>query len=224
MGLQRQLLGDQEGRRMLKPNTLRGMTLIELMVGLTIIAFLLVSGMPSLSVWLGNAQIRGAAESILTGLNHARAEAVKRNTSVRFQLTTTLGNDCALSTSGTNWVVNIGASTSPAGLCATATSDTTAPYLLQKSVATGSSTITINAGQNAVAFNGFGQQTSINPGTTPVSAVTISIVPSGSGTCLSSSGTGTYRCLTIQVSPAGQARLCDPSVSGSASSNPTACI
>lgn len=207
-----------------RPGIARGVTLIELMVGLTILAFLLVTGAPSLSVWLGNSQIRGAAESILTGLTQARAEAVKRNTSVRFQLTSTLGNDCALSASGTNWVVNIGATNSPAGSCASAISDTTAPQLLQKSIATSSSTVSINASQSALAFNGFGQQvaTSSSPAN-----VTIAVTPSGGGTCITPSGsgtTGTYRCLTIQVTPSGQARLCDPGVSGSASSKPTACL
>lgn len=207
---------------MLKRPSNAGVTLIELMVGLTILAFLLVSGVPSLSVWLTNAQIRSASESILNGLNHARAEAVKRNTSVRFQLTTTLGNDCAVANAGTNWVVNIGATTSPAGLCGNATSDTVAPQLLQKTVATSSTMITINASQSALAFNGLGQQTSTTVVGGAPNATTITVQPA-TGSCLSTAGTGTYRCLTIQISPAGQARLCDPSVSGSASSNPTAC-
>jgi type IV fimbrial biogenesis protein FimT len=65
----------------------RGVTLIELMVGIAILALLLGLGVPSFSLWLQNSQVRSAAESILNGLQLARAEAVSRNTEVRFQLT-----------------------------------------------------------------------------------------------------------------------------------------
>lgn len=208
---------------MLNIKTSRGVTLIELMVGLTIMAFLLLSGAPSLTEWIRNSQIRSAAESIMTGLHHARTEAVKRNGSARFQLTSSLENDCALSNSGRNWVVNLTASTTPEGNCANATSDTVAPQMVQKSVASTSTGITVAASQSVVSFNGLGQQTpATNPATT-IGTVTIDVT-SSSGACLGTDGSGSYRCLRIVVSPAGQARMCDPSM-GSTSSNaqPMAC-
>lgn len=208
---------------MLKRNTSRGMTLIELMVGLTIMAFLLLSGAPSLTEWVRNSQIRSAAESIMTGLHHARTEAVKRNSSARFQLTSTLDNDCAVSASGMNWVVNLNASTTPAGSCGNATSDTAPPLIVQKSVAASSSAITVTASQAVVSFNGLGQQTPAASPDTVIGTMTIDVTPT-SGACLDTSGAGTYRCLRIVVSPAGQARMCDPSM-GTTTSNaqPTAC-
>ena len=194
--------------------------MIELMVGLTILAFLLVSGVPSFSDWIRNAKIRGEAESILSGLQHARMEAVRRNTAVTFQLTSTLDNSCALSTAGQNWVVNIPTSTgvTPAGSCGTAISDTTSPYILQTSPSTSNSTsITVSASPQAtVTFNGFGQQTSA----TAPGMVTIDVT-SPQGTCLAAGGT--VRCLRIQVSPAGLPRMCDLSATGSTGSQPMSC-
>lgn len=202
------------------------MTMIELMVGLTIMAFLLLSGAPSMADWIRNSRIRSAAESIVTGLHHARAEAVKRNTTVRFQLTTTLGNDCALSPAGSNWVINLNASQTPVGACASDTSDTVAPFIVQKSVAgSGSSSTVIEASPNAVVtFNGFGQQASTTEFSPPLPPTTMTIlVKSATGTCMDKQGGGDVRCLQIVVSPAGQARMCDPSLSGPTSTQPMAC-
>jgi type IV fimbrial biogenesis protein FimT len=202
----------------------RGMTLIELMVGLTITAFLLLAGAPSLTAWIRNTQIRSAAESIMTGLHHARTEAVQRNSSTRFQLTSTLDNTCTVSSSGQNWVINVGSGTTPAGSCAKQPSDTVPPLIVQKSVASNSSGITIAASQGGVvSFNGLGQQTPSTAPTAAIGTMTIDVSPT-SGDCLSTNGTGTYRCLRIVVSPGGQARMCDPAMGTTSNSNqPTAC-
>ena len=83
-----------------------GFTLIELLITMTIFAILMAAGMPAFNQWSQNSQIRTTAGSIRDGLTLARAEAVRRNATIRFQLTTTLGDDCAPSASGTNWVVS----------------------------------------------------------------------------------------------------------------------
>jgi len=67
--------------------SIRGMSLVELMVGLGIATFLLMAGMPAFVTWLQNAQNRTAAEVIMNGMQLARLEAVKRNAVVRFDLT-----------------------------------------------------------------------------------------------------------------------------------------
>ncbi len=198
----------------------RGFTLIELMVGLTIMAFLLMSGVSSMSEWIRNSQMRSAAESIINGLNSTRAEAVKRNTTVRFQLTSSLGNDCTIDTSGKNWVINL-SGFSPEGQCGKALSDAADPYMLQKAlVANASNPILIKASQGVLAFNGLGQQGRADAAQ-PVVTVTIDISPTESGTCRKDGGK--LRCLRIMVSPAGQARMCDPSLSNSSNDQPMAC-
>lgn len=69
----------------------QGVTLIELMVGIAILAVMLAMGVPAFSGWIQDTQIRTAAESILNGLQTARAEAVRRNAVVRFTLTSADG-------------------------------------------------------------------------------------------------------------------------------------
>lgn len=64
----------------------RGFTLIELMIGIAILAMAMAVGIPSYRIWIQNTQIRNAAESIQNGLQRARSEAVKRNTAVKFVL------------------------------------------------------------------------------------------------------------------------------------------
>jgi len=72
---------------MLLPNNKSlGFSIIELLIGMTIMAVVIAIGMPSYSAWIQNTRIRTAAESIQNGLQVARAEAVKRNVSVQFVL------------------------------------------------------------------------------------------------------------------------------------------
>lgn len=196
-----------------------GLSIIELMVGIVILGFTLMTAVPSFADWMRNAQIRSAAESIHNGLQTARTEAVKRNTAARFQLTSTLDNGCVLSTSGANWLVNLTSSTTPASLCGTAPSDAITPFVVQSSPAASGGT-TITASQSAVSFNGLGQQIASTNPPLPVAVVTIDVTPA-QGTCIANNGT--TRCLRVIVSPTGQSRVCDPSVAGSARTNAMVC-
>jgi type IV fimbrial biogenesis protein FimT len=63
-----------------------GFTLIELIVVVTVLAFLMALALPSYRAWIHNSQIRTAAESILNGLQTARAEAVRSNLMTEFDL------------------------------------------------------------------------------------------------------------------------------------------
>lgn len=200
----------------------QGVSLIELMVGLAIVGAGVVMGAPSFAEWIQNTRIRTAAESIQSGLSLARAEAIRRNTPVRFQLVDSLTSSCALSTSGTNWVVNLTSSTSPASSCGSTPGSTSSPYIVQVSPAVSSnSVVTVSAGQSTVSFNGLGRQTASTNPTAAVGAVTIDVA-SSAGSCLAASGT--LRCLRVVVSTLGQIRMCDPSVTSSGTNNgPTAC-
>ncbi len=64
----------------------QGVSLIELMVGISIVAILMAAGMPSFTRWLQDAQNRAAAESVLNGLQLARMESLRRNAQVSFKL------------------------------------------------------------------------------------------------------------------------------------------
>jgi type IV fimbrial biogenesis protein FimT len=65
---------------------MQGASLIEVAAVMTIVAILVALGMPDFSQWLRNTQIRGAMEGIESGLQVARAEAIRRNRSVVFEL------------------------------------------------------------------------------------------------------------------------------------------
>lgn len=97
----------------------RGFTLVEMAITLTVLAMMLMLAMPTIGVWLSNARIRNAAETIQTGLQTARLEAVRRNENVSFYLVSltdsnVMDNSCALSSSSGSWVVS---TSSPAGQC-----------------------------------------------------------------------------------------------------------
>jgi len=76
-----------------------GFTLIEILVVVAVLGIVLMIGLPNMSAWLQNTQIRNAAESASAGLQLARAEALRRNAAVRFSLVDTLTSSCALSAS-----------------------------------------------------------------------------------------------------------------------------
>lgn len=64
----------------------RGFSLVELAIVLVILAIALALGVSSYSQWIQNTQIRNAAESIVQGMQRARAEALNRNVSTSFVL------------------------------------------------------------------------------------------------------------------------------------------
>ncbi len=177
-----------------------GFSVIELLVGMILLGVLMAIGIPGFTDYLRNARVRTTAESVLNGLQLARAEAVRRNTTARFQLVTSLDNNCALNVAGPNWVVSVD---NAAGLCATAPSDAVPPRIVQiRSGAEGSSATTIAAGRAEVVFNSLGR--------VPAGNVNID-VSSATGAACAANG-GPVRCLRMVVSPGGQIRLCDPAL------------
>jgi type IV fimbrial biogenesis protein FimT len=187
-----------------------GMTLIELMIGLTIMALLMMIGLPSMTVWLNNSQIRTAGETMLSGLTLARTEAVKRNQIVRFQLVSNLTSGCVITASGTSWVVSLD---DPTGACDSTPSETTPPRIIQ--IRSGSEgtprTVTAATPVGTVYFNGLGRVTGPG-GAANISRIDISN-PVG-GACENPDGSGgPMRCLRINISVGGEAKMCDPAVS-----------
>lgn len=63
-----------------------GASLVELIIVVTIVAVLLGMGVPMFQEWMVNTRIRTASDSMLNGLQVARAEAIKRNRYVDFRL------------------------------------------------------------------------------------------------------------------------------------------
>ena len=195
----------------------QGFTLIEAVITVSLIATLLALGISGSAKWTRDARIRSMAESIQSGLQLARVEAVNRNALTRFQLVTGLDTSCELSNSGGVWVVSMndteGKCNEPAltlgqtcsgGACIIQTSSGTA-----QGANTG-----ISSTDSAIIFNGLGTRSAIAGNT--VSAVDITITGGDNTSCVESRplDAGALRCLRVHVSPQGQIRLCDPALTG----------
>jgi len=66
------------------PQKVAGFTLIELLVVMMIVGLLASLALPSMRRHLANADIRGVAEDMRSGIEQARSEAIRRNTTIRF--------------------------------------------------------------------------------------------------------------------------------------------
>ncbi len=190
----------------------RGFTIIELVVTLALFGVLLGLGIPSFTSFINNAQIKNAAENALQGFNLAKADAVRRNASVRFQLVTDLTSTCAPSTTGKNWVVSLD---DPTGKCNIAPSDTVDPRIVQKlSGDEGARNVSVTAiGASSAVFNGLGRI--VGTGITQMDFAHTTAI------CEHVDANGTARCLRILISAGGQAKMCDPKVT--AATDPRFC-
>jgi type IV fimbrial biogenesis protein FimT len=63
-----------------------GFNLIELMIGIVVLAVLLMLALPMFREWTASAQIRNASDALLNGVQLARTEALRRNKNVEFRL------------------------------------------------------------------------------------------------------------------------------------------
>lgn len=183
----------------------RGVTIIELMIGLAIVAIVLFVGVPAFTIFLQNQQIKNAAQTVMIGLNAARAESIRRNGAVRFQFVSNLTAGCALATNSLAWVVSLA---DPAGNCeATAGDMGSAAQITEKRSATeGTRNVTIaTTGGTTATFTGLGRLagagiTQINFSNSTGVCEHIDLV------------NGTMRCLRVMISTGGEARMCDPRV------------
>jgi type IV fimbrial biogenesis protein FimT len=205
----RNLLGHEKGRVMLTllPSQ-RGMSLIELMIGLAILAFVLMMGVPAFGTYLQNQKLRDAATSTAAEASYARAEAIRLNANVDFVLTddepdVSTFAAAAASTSGRNLLVR-GNVYNPG---------TGQPELRMLAVklhregsgqvdsGTGGATLTSSTG--LVTFTPLG-------GTMLAADEIIQVTNPAGGECKTAGGT--MRCLNVVITRGGQIRLCDPAV------------
>jgi len=64
----------------------RGLSLMELLVGISVLSILVAVGVPSFRLFMVNGEIRAAARSMVSGLALARTEAIRLNAQVSFNL------------------------------------------------------------------------------------------------------------------------------------------
>ena len=178
----------------MKRTSQHGFSIIELSVALTIAGVMLAMGAPAFSGYLQNARLGTTAKSFYTGLQTARAEAVKLNQDVEFVLTnsaleSTTADSVALDVTGRNWVVRQRASASAA-------------YALVEHKPGGSEAgaVVVAATAARVTFNSLG-------GSTAGGQTVIALSNPALGLCAPN---GPARCWNVVVTPGGQVRLCSP--------------
>ena len=69
--------------------SMRGLTLIELMIAISIAALLAVTGLPFFGDYVANSRLREGGNSLMTDALFAQVEAIKRNGSVVVELSDT---------------------------------------------------------------------------------------------------------------------------------------
>jgi type IV fimbrial biogenesis protein FimT len=189
---QRYLLGSQQGWNMLtRPNSARGFTLVELMIGIALMGILIAVGLPSFGTWLANLRVRNSAESIQNGLQLARGEAVRRNRMVQFVLTNTAPTQANVNVvvedvNGTNWMVRVFES---GGVYLAS------DFIQGRAGSEGSSDVTLASTLPSITFTGLGRLSIAG-------VVQIDLT-----------NASTDRPLRLVVDTGGLIRMCDPKVS-----------
>lgn len=193
-----------------------GVTMMEVMISVAVIATVLAIGVPNLSSWVLNTQVRATAETVLTGLQLARAEAVRQNTKTRFQLTGTTGlsswtistprldrTDCPTGTDLYPCPVQSGVAAESgqnARLGVSTASLATTSYSAAIAAGTGMS------GSPYVIFDAFGRA---DPTVTNITRIDVT----------NAAAAGARR-MVITITDSGMAKLCDPVLPAS---NPRGC-
>lgn len=210
---------------MRRPLHQRGVTMIEMLVAIAIMAILLTLAVPSFSTFLINMKQRGAVDNLYSGLHAARAEAIKWNLPTVFAMDPASGN----------WAVNLlysnanpypptaartfdtslcsgGASAATGNWCAPASGvlpKSSCNYTLQKSCGEGTAVTATPSASTSIYFSSRGRQTDVDGNDGNAVLVELDICPVGA--------TNTY---SISVNQAGQVKKC---VRGKSMNDPLYC-
>jgi type IV fimbrial biogenesis protein FimT len=85
----------------------RGFTLVELLIGVAVLALLMAVAVPSFSASRLNGQLRASANGLVASANLARSEAIKRGGNVRMCVSSN-GTSCGTGNWRQGWIILTG--------------------------------------------------------------------------------------------------------------------
>jgi len=200
------VLGGQERRPVLSAFPQRGFTMVELLVGITILAMLLALGAPAMGTYMQNSKLGSAASSYTSGAQLARAEAIRRNVRTELVLTDQpiapgdIANLAVAAPTGRNWVARAASGASFLLLEARAGSEGEGSIVGNHVQISGAASAP-GVWTGLIPFNGFGA-------TADGAAYSIDIKNPSAGVCLADGGK--IMCRRITISPGGQIVACLP--------------
>ena len=189
-----------------------GFSLIELMVTLTLIAFLLVLTLPAYGTWAADAHVRAAAESLTNALRLTQATAVAKGRTSMFALTAAApAIDSPPAADAPNWFAMLkvltGSDETQSGL-----------GLILKSTEGTQHGVAIS-GPALLCFNALGRQTSLTASDNSLSTACTAADPAVYQVGRSA---GTSRNFRVLVYAGGRVRMCDAAKAIS-TANPDGC-
>jgi type IV fimbrial biogenesis protein FimT len=127
----------------------RGVTLIELVIVMSIATILALVAVPSLVGTLRDFRQKSALSLVVSDLNHARSEAIKRNTRMLICVRDVAGTGCA---TGTNWQAGwvVCTDTDANDACDASTATNPNPVIVRPAL---DATLTLTGSAAAVRFN-----------------------------------------------------------------------
>lgn len=175
----------------------QGLSLIELMIAIVIASVLLMIGANSYSAWIQNQQVRVAADAMLNGMQMTRAEAVRRNASVRMVL-------CNVPSSSWEILATSAAASLPAAslVCPASSATVGEQRVQERSAMDGSRNAVVTVTPNTtttITFNGLGRVIANSDATQSITQIDVSNPKSDHP-------------LRVTVSSGGSVRMCDPSI------------
>jgi type IV fimbrial biogenesis protein FimT len=175
----------------------RGLSLIEVMVVLTLIALLTVLAVPGFQDWIARSRLRSTAESLQNAIRLSQAEAVRTSRLTALALTSDVPEfDATPSDTGSNWFVR-----RIALLNSDEVPDET--YMLQGSTLGTQNNVSISGGPSLLCFDSFGRQASVASANTGLDTEC-----AAGDQSYQLSTVGTEQVLRVQVFLSGRVRLC----------------
>ncbi|GBG00964.1 hypothetical protein AZSI13_02910 [Azospira sp. I13] len=204
---------------------LRGISLIEAMITIVILAILTTLALPSFTAYLQSLAVRNTAESLLVAAQTSRGEAIRSNNTVVFQVVDSLDNACTTTSTGRYWVVS---HCSAASHCGDPVSKQTAfpsngcaganPIILAKGTFDTDERVQIDLNNSTLCYSSLGRinpiaancpQGSLTPAALAGGTLSINVTHQENN-CLADGGD--VRCLRLNIGMGGEPRLCDPAV------------